>query len=279
MNTYETLKNEAETKIKPLADHVATLRRRMAATQKRADDETENAERMEHHLAELKELAAERLTQDSGAFDRWQTSFKRMTARLATTRESVKLFIGEIIPHQRTELEAAILRLNQEFTALYVAKRPECEASMSAALNQVVETHDAFLAAFTQMSRDYQASLNIGNMSCPRPAAIHARIDSIARYLTKLPALTFTAPPAQAAPPAPPAPATTQEGQQAPTPLAESEATPIGLDDDLNEPESDPFCEIDAGGLSEAIPAEIVDPGSVDRQEHRTAQSVEGGPG
>jgi len=194
MSYLETLKNEAETKLKNLSAAVATLERQLAVLVKRAASEKDDLETATETLAQLKNEAGAYLTDGSNAFDRFKTNLKRTTARVETLRESIQIFDRELVPGKTRELMEAREKLATAFSGLYVAARPVCEAEMARLLDRVVVEHDEFMTAFEELRKVYG-----GSYSGHAPRVPHRRLAEVMKLgLTKGKALVFTRAPAAA---------------------------------------------------------------------------------
>jgi hypothetical protein len=156
MNYLDTLKTEAAKTVKPLADQVTTLTRQLASIRKRADDEKGSAAQTEANIANLKALAGEALTgKGVGAFDRYKTSLKKLTARLATSREIIETFNREILPAKECEIATAKAVLQEGLIALVMTHLPEAEKEMAALIGVVLRERDQFMASADAVFLEY----------------------------------------------------------------------------------------------------------------------------
>ena len=203
MTYLETLKLDAEKKIGPLAVHLAKLVKNLAGIRHRAAGEDEKVVRLVEDVARLEAAAAEALGGSTNDCERFKTSIKKLTVRLATSREVVELF-KKIIPPAQREIDEARKKLTDTFTALAVAVRAGCEVEMSRLLDAVVNEHDGFMRVVAELGRDF----GTGSRADP-PVAYCDRLDSVhhrtsgGRWLvfkrapvpaTRSPAAVFAAP-------------------------------------------------------------------------------------
>ena len=203
MNYLETLRTEAEKKLRPLADQVRKLAKQLDTLRQREISETEGLVQACDNVARLKGLAGEYLEDGPGGFARFQTGLKRAMAKEETSAETVKILAGELVPAKKAELEAARGQLERAYRAFYRDQLPACESRMADLLAQVVTEHDDFILAFEQLREDF-GTLSIDG---PPPVAANSRLSVIDRYgMGGLPWITFLPPPRAAA--APDAPAT-----------------------------------------------------------------------
>ena len=173
MTYLETLKLDAEKKIGPLAVHLAKLVKNLAGIRHRAAGEDEKALRLVEDVARLEAAAAEALGGSTNDCERFKTSIKKLTVRLATSREVVELF-KKIIPPAQREIDETRKKLIDTFTALAVAARAGCEVEMSRLLDAVVNEHDGFMRVVAELGRDF----GTGSRADP-PVAYCDRLDSV----------------------------------------------------------------------------------------------------
>jgi len=174
MNYEEIFRPEAERTVKPLADEVATLSRQLATLRRRCLDEQESVRRAEEDIAALKQIAAARLEGDTGGYDRFKTSLKKLQAKLDTAQEIVRTF-EELIPAKERDLASAKNKLQSTFLALAAAARPACEARMAELIGTVLAERDAFVATFERLALDYGADFTGANKLYPD--GLHYRPD------------------------------------------------------------------------------------------------------
>jgi hypothetical protein len=193
MSYLETLRAEAEKKLKPLAEKVAKLTRHLDGLRKRAESEAGTIRVLENSLAALKSAAGEYLTAGQNDYATYKVRLKRATDSLATAKEAVVLFERELIPAKQRELEAASDQLQKAGQAFYGEHLPACENRMADLLSRVVAERDDFLIACAQLSREYPGA----NVTGPAPKVVHGRLDAVVRSFLGLPWLTFTHQPAE----------------------------------------------------------------------------------
>jgi hypothetical protein len=249
MTYLETLKLDAEKKIGPLAVHLAKLVKNLAGIRHRAADEDEKTVRLVEDVARLEAAAAEALGGSTNDCERFKTSIKKLTVRLATSREVVELF-KKIIPPAQREIDEARKKLTDTFTALAVAARAGCEVEMSRLLDAVVNEHDGFMRVVAELGRDFGTAYH-GKppvvCSCRLAEVKH---NTTGRWLTLLRAPAVPAPAASATGPTAAIPVAPARTESAPTPeVGESatgggpqppEAAPAALDGDRGEPDDEP---------------------------------------
>jgi len=200
MNYLENLKVEAEKSIRPLAAEVAKLRKNLVHIKHSAAVESDRATRTAEEIETLKGCAGERLTGGQNDFEKYKTLLRKLTLRLATSREAVDMLNKDIIPRTQKELEAALQKLERQFTGLVGASRAGCETRMAELLAQVVQECDSFMAAVGALGKTF------GTSYCGAPPkASSVRIDRLERWLLKPAELVFSAAPAPAAPATSPA--------------------------------------------------------------------------
>ena len=169
MSYLETIRAEADARLKKLADAVAKLARELDRLKRQAATERENVTKFEENLANFKGLAGERVTLGQNEFAKFKVQLRRDAATLDAAREAVTLLDVELIPGKSRELTDARYKLEHEFAALYEAAKPTCEAAMVRLLDVVIGEHDAFVSAFADLRKIY--GVPCGNLTPPRASS------------------------------------------------------------------------------------------------------------
>ncbi len=195
MDYYETFKAEAETLVAPLAVKVRTLAKRRETCQSRIRDTRQDLERRTAALASHRARAGERLSKSSSSFAEWQGRLRRLGREHESTQEALALLESELDPATERELTEARKNLQQALDALRNAAKVPCEAKMGALLASIVAEHDAYLAAWSQVYRDFGASFGRGGRGI-RPVARSTRLGTVAGRSDKPRWVTFTDKPA-----------------------------------------------------------------------------------
>lgn len=193
---YETLKQQADAALRPLAEKVRKLSRHLDGLRRRAAAEAVELGKAEENLARFKGLAGEYLADGHGTFEKYKTGLRKALARLEMAVESTRIFERDLIPAASRDLDAAKIALSAAAARFFATSLPACESRMAALLDAVLAEADAFTSAFQELGKAYGC-----NFPKTPPVVRHARLGTVARKNTGFPWLTLL--------PAPTAPATT----------------------------------------------------------------------
>jgi hypothetical protein len=177
MNTYlETLTPAAETAIWPLERKATALAKQLAAIQHRAAAEQESIIEAEARLEELKADAGQRLSESAQSYGRFKSELRVLTARLETSRETVRMFSAELIPAKTRELDEARRAVEDGLITFVAANLVDCERRMGELLGAVLEERDAFMAATDAIATRFMGCVLAGSRRA-YPEPMHLRPD------------------------------------------------------------------------------------------------------
>ena len=177
MNSYlDALQPAAETAIWPLARKATALAKQLAAIQHRAGAEMESIAGTDARLAELKADAGQRLTESAQSYGRFKTELRVLTARLETSRETVRMFDAELIPAKTRELSEARRAVEDGLITFVAANLVDCERRMGELIGVVLEERSAFMAAVDAIATRFMGHELAGSKRV-YPEPMHLRPD------------------------------------------------------------------------------------------------------
>jgi len=156
MSTYfDTLKPEAETKIKPLAATVAKLGRELDDLRHDAKKERGNVEGLEERLTGFKAKAGEWLAGGKDSRATFKVRLKHLAGDLAAAKETVAVYDGELIPAAERALAEAKRKVQAALLDMVRASMPTCEQRMAELLGAVLAEREDFMAAADSIFSEY----------------------------------------------------------------------------------------------------------------------------
>jgi hypothetical protein len=194
---YETLKGEAEKAVGDFPKAFSDAKKKLALLEKRRDDAQAQLIGLEERKEKLTASSEISLADNQNAFEKFQTSLRKVSVSIEATEQALETLETKIIPAQEREVAEAGRKLTAALDAFFrKGKKRECEAAMTALLDQVVSLRDAYHDGFRRIYRDYGVRSALWQDSV-LPDAKHKRISkplefNIVRAVAEKPAPDVT---------------------------------------------------------------------------------------
>ena len=175
MNHYlNKLKDEVESKLKPLAEKRDTLVKQREALQKKIEDTTSLIERLRCHGEDLGQRAGASLLGGQNEYAKFQTSLRKNVVDIETAQREL-VALQTALEQTRNDFTLAERNLNDQLKALARDNLRLVQDRINALLDQICAEYDGWILAWDRICQQYGESFSSGRLDLT-PSIQHERI-------------------------------------------------------------------------------------------------------
>jgi len=145
MSYYEQFKPEIDERIQGFKTTFESLNSQLEKILKRLKDETYNRKNLEEQIQRLKDLSGESLSGETGSYEKFKTSMKKLNEQLKVSTDMVETLESEIVPNTERQLIEAKGKLERAVSDFLLSKKPDFEKRLAELFQRLSDEQKDFL--------------------------------------------------------------------------------------------------------------------------------------
>lgn len=144
MSYYDILKPELDELIKNLKTAFESQNSQREKILKRLKNETYNRKNLEEQIQRLKDLSGESLSGETGSYEKFKTSMKKLNEKLKVSSDMVETLESETVPNTERQIVEAKGKLERAVSDFLLSKKPDFEKRLAELFQALSDEQEDF---------------------------------------------------------------------------------------------------------------------------------------